>query len=275
MKKALVIFVPVIHKGYLSLFNKYNDEVWILGEDILSSYTSLARDLRVIDPVKIKKILEDSKLVKKVKILSKEDLAHFSEKKVEVVMVDDDVSRDICSKYFRDGKVTFEKIFLRWDKLMTEKENVISPERKISNEENDRKFMALAVAEAEKSSDWWRQIGAVAVLDNKVIFRSHNHHLPSDLFLDTFGDPRSNFDKGERLDIYTSVHGEADIVAQSAKAGISLNGTSIYVSTFPCSNCARLLAVAGVKKVYYSKGYSRLDAEQVLRAFGVEIVLVV
>ena len=99
-------------------------------------------------------------------------------------------------------------------------------------------------------------------------------HLPTDYHLSTFGDPRSNFDKGERLDIYTSIHGESDLVAKAASKGISLKGTSIYVSTFPCSNCARLLAEAGVKKVFYEKGYSRLDAENVLNAYGVEIILV-
>ena len=110
--------------------------------------------------------------------------------------------------------------------------------------------------------------------NKKVILRSHNRHLPTDYHLSTLGDPRSNFDKGERLDIYTSIHGESDLVAKAASKGISLKGTSIYVSTFPCSNCARLLAEAGVKKVFYEKGYSRLDAENVLNAYGVEIILV-
>jgi hypothetical protein len=35
-----------------------------------------------------------------------------------------------------------------------------------------------------------------------------------------------------------------------------------------------LLAEAGIKKVYYQKGYSLLDAEEILKAYGVEIVLV-
>ena len=51
-------------------------------------------------------------------------------------------------------------------------------------------------------------------------------------------------------------------------------GSSVYVTTFPCINCARLLAEAGVKKVYYRDGYSRLDAETILKDKKVEIVLV-
>jgi dCMP deaminase len=132
----------------------------------------------------------------------------------------------------------------------------------------------LADKESELSSDWWRQIGAVFVKEGKVLYKAHNHHLPSDFHLGTFGDPRSNFDKGEKPEIYTSIHSEANIVAMGAKEGVSLKGGSIYVTTFPCSNCARLLCEAGVKKVFYKNGYSRLDAENIFKSYGVEIVLV-
>jgi dCMP deaminase len=59
-----------------------------------------------------------------------------------------------------------------------------------------------------------------------------------------------------------------------AKEGVSLKEGSIYVTTFPCSNCARLLCEAGIKKVFYKNGYSRLDAESIFKFYGVEIVLV-
>jgi dCMP deaminase len=88
------------------------------------------------------------------------------------------------------------------------------------------------------------------------------------------GDPRSNFDYGEAPDVYTSIHAESDLVAQAAREGVSLRGASIYVTTFPCANCARLLARAEVAKVYYEKGYSRVDAEGVLRSAEIAIIQV-
>ncbi|OHA17600.1 MAG: hypothetical protein A3H57_04780 [Candidatus Taylorbacteria bacterium RIFCSPLOWO2_02_FULL_43_11] len=274
MKSKLIAFVPVIHKGYLDLFQKYPD-VGLLGQEIIDSYTSLFRDLRVVSPQSMAEILLKSGAVEKADVLASGDLKKIAKSGERIVMVEDDVSRDIAAKYFKNSDVTFEKIFLRWgSRLQTEGENVVPPDRKITKLAVDRKFMKEAAGEAEKSSDWWRQIGAVIVKNKKVILRSHNRHLPTDYHLSTFGDPRSNFDKGERLDIYTSIHGESDLVAKAASKGISLKGTSIYVSTFPCSNCARLLAEAGVKKVFYEKGYSRLDAENVLNAYGVEIILV-
>lgn len=271
---TLVAFVPVIHRGYFDLFKKFPEKLVILGEEIIEEYVPLTRDLRVILPTELKKIVEGMKIFDDIVVGDRETLKKIAKEETEIIMPDEDVSRDVAKNYFGQSKVRFEKIFLRWDRLQTEGENIVSPDRKISREAKDLKFIKLALAEAEKSADWWRQIGAVVVKEEKVLFQSHNRHLPTDYHLATFGDPRSNFNKGERPDIYTSIHGEADIVAQAAKKGMSLRGASIYVTTFPCSNCARLLGEAGLKKVFYSKGYSRLDAEKVLKAYGIEIILV-
>ena len=63
-------------------------------------------------------------------------------------------------------------------------------------------------------------------------------------------------------------------MACAARDGVSLKGAEVYVTTFPCANCARLLTTAGITKVYYRDGYSMLDAEDIFKAAGVEIVLV-
>lgn len=274
MKDKLIIFVPVLHRGYVDLFKKYPDDVRILGRDVIDSYTSLYRDLRVVDPALMANILRNSGLVKKASVVSAGDLKKIGKEKGRIVLVDDDVSRDLSGKYLKNANVLYEKIFLRWDKLMTEAENVVPEGREVSTKESDRKIMGMAGSEAERSSDWWRQIGAVAVKGGKILFKNYNRHLPTDHHLGTYGDPRSNFDKGERMDVYTSIHCEADIVAQAAKKGISLKGASVYVLNYPCPNCARLLSEAGVGKVFYQKGYSRMDAESILNAKGVKIILV-
>ena len=67
---------------------------------------------------------------------------------------------------------------------------------------------------------------------------------------------------------------EAQLVAAAAKQGISLEGASMYVTTFPCPPCAKLVAYSGIKKLYYADGYGVLDGERVLKSQGVEIVFV-
>jgi len=148
--------------------------------------------------------------------------------------------------------------------------------RVISETEFDKEIMTSALEESKKSPDWWRQIGAILVRGKLPMIIAHNTALPSEYTLNALGDPRSNFDAGEAQykDLGKFIHGEANVIAQAAKQGISTEGASLYVTTFPCPACAKLLAVAGIKEVYYSKGYSMLDAEDILKAFGVKITLV-
>ena len=63
-----------------------------------------------------------------------------------------------------------------------------------------------------------------------------------------FGDPRSNFDAGKNIELSKFIHAEASLIAQAAKQGAKLEGASIYVTTFPCPVCARLVATAGLRK---------------------------
>lgn len=271
-KTAIVAFVPVLHQGYIDFFKKYPNSLYILGADIHNDYTSITRDLRVINPDIVKTSVQALGIFREVSVVTKEDLGKIS---VEtIIMPDEDVSHDIAEKFLQGKDVIFVKTFLRWDKQISTTEFVIPPDRTISAEELDREFMAEALKAGQRSADWWRQVGAVLVKDGKILYSAFNANMPSRFYVDTFGDPRSNFDAGVRIDLVTTIHAEANIIARAARDGVSLAGSDIFVSTFPCPTCARLIVEAGLKRVYYNKGYSLLDAENILKGAGVEIVLV-
>lgn len=269
----LIAFVPVIHQGYVDLFKKYPGELGILGSDVIAKYTSISRDLRTINPGAMKKVIGSMHVFDRVRVLNTFDLTDLAKSKTPIVMPDDEIAKKIVDEYgFTDVKL--ESIFLRWGYAITTGENIVAPHRIISRGEFEKSMMIAAIEEAQKSADWWRQVGTVIVQDGAIIAHGHNHHLPTDYHLSLFGDPRTNFDAGQRIDLSTAIHSEATVIAAAARSGLSLDGASAFVTTFPCPNCARLLAEAGIKTVYYSKGYSLLDAEQVLNAFNVNIVLV-
>lgn len=270
--KGILLFAPVIHSGYLEFIKRYDGDVWIFGHEIIADYVHLTRDLRTIDPEAAKNAISSIFPDRKIFIASPKDLAAWPYS--HTVMPDDEVCHDIALKYFGDKKIEYSSVFLRWNRVITFKENEIPAHRKITKEKMHKEIMKEAFVEAQKSSDWWRQIAAIIVKDGKIIEKTHNHHMPSDFHLSVNGDPRSNFNAGEHQDIFTSIHAEAESIAKAAKGGVSLDGASIYSTTFPCPNCARLIGTAGIKKVYYSKGYSLLDAEKILNHFGVEIIMV-
>ncbi len=271
-KTAVVAFVPVIHKGYVDFFDKHQGDIYILGDDLVKQFTFLTRDLRLLGEKRTVQALKTLFPDRKIGSLSDSVLSTWNYE--TTTMPEDEISHEIAEKYKLGSKVIYVPVFLRWNRLITLKELEVDPNRRISREDLDREFMNEAIVEAPKSEDWWRQVAAVAVKNGRIIQKAHNKHLPTSFHLSTNGDPRSNFNAGEQPDIYTAIHAEGGLIAEAAREGISLNEASLYVTTFPCPNCARLIGTAGIKKVYYSKGYSLLDAEKILEHFGVEIILV-
>ena len=277
MKKVIIAYVPVLHDGYRQFFEKHREDadLYILGKELILEFTHLAKEIRQLDPQLVKKGIEAWNIFENVFILDKESLREIVKARLIVIMPKEDVTLQLWQQYFPKHEVFLNPIFLRWDKHNTVTENVINPDVIISSEDFDKKMIALANEEAEKSSDWWRRIGSVVVKDKKIIMTAHNRHLPSEHTPYVNGDPRNNFHKGVHLELGTSIHGEAAAIAEAAKKGISLEGSEIYVTTFPCPPCAKLIACSGIKKLYYRVGYGVLDGESVLKQFGVEIVQVV
>lgn len=96
---------------------------------------------------------------------------------------------------------------------------------------------------ASWSKDPSTKVGAVAVRDRRMLVSGFNG-LPTGV-LDT--DARLK-DRDQRLKLTT--HAEANCVAFAARAGICLNGATVYVwPLMTCSQCAALLIQAGINKV--------------------------
>lgn len=270
---TIISFVPALHAGYINFFKKHPGTLYLLDSDFVADFHRLERDIRQINSSDMKKAIESLGIFKKVEVLH---IADIKDLKLEgkIVMPDEDITRELKEKYFKNIPVTFDSVFLRWERQISLTENIVPPDRVISTDEFDKEVISLATNEAKKSSDWWRQVGAVIVKDGKVIMAGYNRHVPTDMSMDFYGDPRSNFDAGINFDISTAIHGEASLIAKAAKGGISLDKSFLYATTFPCPGCAKLIVDAGIKKVFYHKGYSLLDSENILKSAGVEIVMV-
>jgi deoxycytidylate deaminase len=65
---------------------------------------------------------------------------------------------------------------------------------------------------------------------------------------------------GELLEFSRSVHAEMDALLSAARKGVSLVGTRLFVTTFPCHYCARHTVAAGVDEVQYIEPYPKSQA---------------
>lgn len=276
MKKVLVAFIPVLHEGYKKLLDSHKDlsKLYLWGKDLIDESDYLAKEIRALTPEHAREAILGWKPDFPIEIITKEKISELSEFKGEIIMPDDDISHTFAEKYLPEKKITFEKIFLRWDKRNSVRENKIAQDQTITCDEFSKKMIGLASNQAEKSSDWWRHVGSVILKDGKMILAGCNKHVPSEHMPYINGDPRNSFHKGEYLELSTALHSEAGLIAEAARRGISLEGAEIYVTDFPCPPCAKLIAYSGIKKIYYAKGYGVLDGEDIMKNKGVEIIFV-
>ncbi|HEX7018200.1 MAG TPA: deaminase [Patescibacteria group bacterium] len=278
MKQLIVAYVPVIHAGYLRFFEQFADvPIYLLAKEVTDQFRPLQKDIRALDPEHIKISLAALFPDRKIEVLGKQQLAELksgADEAVEIVMPDEEVSRAIAQEHLVDKKVEFVSVFLRWDRAKSTVDQEIEAHEVISHDQFDQQMMERAQSLKNKSADWWRQVGAVVVQDGQVIGHTYNRHVPEEQqpYLD--GDPRADFSRGDHIDVSTALHAEAGLIAEAAKSGTSLAGASLYVTTFPCPNCAKLIAYAGIKKVYFEEGYAMVDGQRILEDNGVEIVRV-
>jgi len=269
--KAIIAYIPVIHQGYIEFLQKNQvDMVYVLGKSITNQFRPLQKDIRALDPDQIVTSILALKLAPQAMVIEKQELAEL--KVSQLIMPDETISRSIAQKYFPQLTITFDNIFLRWDEAKSTSPQLVKADEIIKTE--DLEFIKQAEQLKNKSADWWRQVGALIVKEGKVILSAFNQHLPSEQQPYIDGDPRADFHQGEQIDKSTALHAEASLIAQAARQGVSLSGSSLYLTTFPCPNCAKLIANSGIKDIYFNEGYSMVDGERVLKSSGVKIIQV-
>lgn len=65
---------------------------------------------------------------------------------------------------------------------------------------------------------------------------------------------------GELIEFSRAVHAEMDAIISAARAGATIRGTRLFVTTFPCHYCAPHIITAGVEEVQYIEPYPKSKA---------------
>jgi dCMP deaminase len=113
------------------------------------------------------------------------------------------------------------------------------------SEKWDVRFVKLAMHIANWSKDPSTKVGCVVVGEDREI-RSTGFN----------GFPRGIEDDEERLldreQKYPLIcHAEENAIMHAARIGVSLKGSTAYVTWPPCSRCARSLIQSGIKEIIY------------------------
>jgi len=272
--KQVLLYLPVVHAGHEAFFARHGDaaEVLILGAGFRGRFKSLAKDIRALPPERAAAFLRVMLPGMPVRVIEPDELPSAVTAET-LVLPDEDITRNLAAEHrLGDGRdLVFDKTFLRWDREWSQVARPAEFDGTLTVGELPDRLVSYAMKLADHSSDWWRQVGAVAWRGEEILGAAWNHHGPTEYAPYTDGDPRDGFGRGVRADLSTAIHAEASVIAQAARSGRALNGADLYVTTFPCPACARLIAESGFRRCYFTGAYSVLEGDKILRAGGVAL----
>ena len=141
----------------------------------------------------------------------------------------------------------------------------------------DIRFIEMAEVVGSWSSCYQesRHVGAVIVKDKRILATGYNGAPSGVESCKDKGEclrKKLNIPSGTRHEVCYAVHAEQNAIAQAAKMGISVEGSTIYVTHQPCTICTKMIINAGIKKVIYKYGYPDDFSIELLKEAGVELI---
>jgi deoxycytidylate deaminase len=64
------------------------------------------------------------------------------------------------------------------------------------------------------------------------------------------------------LEFGRDIHAEMSAICDAARNGLSLGGSSLYTTTFPCHLCAKHIVASGIRRVVYLEPYPKSYAQE-------------
>ena len=115
----------------------------------------------------------------------------------------------------------------------------------------DSYFMGIAKLVRERSEDPCCKVGACIIKDNKIISTGYNG-MPSRSEHGIYPWTKGDTDPTKNKYFYV-VHAELNAILNSEK---SLKGSTLYVTKFPCNECAKAIIQSGISKVIFTDDIS-------------------
>jgi dCMP deaminase len=126
----------------------------------------------------------------------------------------------------------------------------------------DRRYLRMAMIWAENSYCKRRKVGALIVKGKMIISDGYN------------GTPSGFENVCEDEDNNTKpyvLHAEANAITKVAKSNNSSEGSTLYVTSSPCLECAKLIIQAGIKRVVFTENYRIEDGINLLKRAKIEV----
>lgn len=127
-------------------------------------------------------------------------------------------------------------------------------------------FMNIAQETSTRATCDRKHIGAVITRDKTILSTGYNGSIRGLPHCDEAGHEMEN---GHCI---RTIHAEANAIVQAARNGINIDGGEIFVTASPCYNCFKMIANAGIRKIYFGEFYRDERIKKHADELGIELV---
>ena len=120
----------------------------------------------------------------------------------------------------------------------------------------DQMYLEMAYVAARQSHDPHKKVGAIIVKGNQILaygFNGTPTNYPNNECKDEEGKTFSHV-----------VHAEINAIAKAAEHGVSTKGATLYSTTVPCIECAKIILQCGITRVIYVEDYNKCEEGKTL-----------
>lgn len=138
-------------------------------------------------------------------------------------------------------------------------------------------YMDLAESLAVRSHCVKAQVGAVLTKDTRIISLGYNGPPAGTHNCDEVW-PEDGCARDSKGSCSLALHAEQNAILYASKNGVTIDGSTLFVTLSPCIACARVIYSVGIKKVFFKRSYAQFkgipndEGVDFLRKFGVEVV---
>ena len=141
----------------------------------------------------------------------------------------------------------------------------MTKEKIIKQVEVDKRYLKMAKIWAENSYCQRRKVGALIVKEKMIISDEYNG-TPAGF--ENICEDENNVTKPYVL------HAEANAITKVAASNNNSSGATIYITSSPCIECAKLIIQAGIKRVVFSEKYHTEEGIKLLQRAEIKIDLI-
>lgn len=123
----------------------------------------------------------------------------------------------------------------------------------------DQYFLGFAKTASTRGTCDRKRIGAVIVLNTQIVATGYNGSVYKAFHCDDVG---HLIEDGHCI---RTIHAEMNALAQAARRGASVEGSTIYSTASPCWSCFRVLVNAGISRYVYGEIYHSGGKDQMAR----------